>query len=220
MHNAASIPTELGGGNHGFLGLVVTPQKYTTLTGHIFTPHMNPGTFPTFPQNPTQPIIAQILAIHKEALRVWRLQQSIIKCLKNQLTNAFEDKYFEEINDIYVGFNNVSIQDILAYLYDRFGKLSTLELEEAEKTFNEPYNPSTPFGSFTRKIEEAMDLAAAAGCPYTLQQIVAKAFNCIIKVQFLPDTATREQKRATPADKTWVNFKNHFAREIKDYQQD
>ena len=27
MQNAASIPIELGGGNHGFLDLVLTPQK-------------------------------------------------------------------------------------------------------------------------------------------------------------------------------------------------
>ena len=53
MCNAASIPTELGGGNHGFLGLVLSPQKYTTITGYIFTLHLNPETFPQFPQNLT-----------------------------------------------------------------------------------------------------------------------------------------------------------------------
>jgi len=82
MRNVASIPTELGGGNHGFLGLVVTPQKHINITGNVFTPHLNPGTFPTFPQNPTQPIIAQISATHKEALRVWKKQQTVVKCIK------------------------------------------------------------------------------------------------------------------------------------------
>ena len=60
----------------------------------------------------------QILATHKEALRAWRKQTAVIKYLKNQLTNAFEDKYLEEINVTYAGYNNQSIQDILAYLYD------------------------------------------------------------------------------------------------------
>ena len=53
MRNAASIPTELGGGNHSFLGLVLSLQKYTTITGHVFTPYLNPETFLQFPQNPT-----------------------------------------------------------------------------------------------------------------------------------------------------------------------
>jgi len=202
MRNTASIPTELGGGNHGFLGLVLTPQKYTTITGQIFILYVNPGTFPTFPQNPTQPIIAQISATHKEALRVWRRQNSVIKCIKNQLTNAFEDKYLEEINDTYVGYNNLSIQEILAYLYDHFGKVSTLELEEAKKTFQEPFDAAALFGSFVKKIEETVDIAEAAGCSYTPEQVVAKVFNYILKAQVLPDTATRDWKQALQEEKT------------------
>ena len=118
MHNAASIPAELGGGNHSFLGLVLTPQKYTTITEQIFTPHINPGTFPQFLQNPIQPIITEISAIHKEVLKAWRKQTAVIKYLKNQLINVFKDKYLEEIIDTYVVYNNRSIQDIIAYLYD------------------------------------------------------------------------------------------------------
>jgi hypothetical protein len=65
-----------------------------------------------------------------------------------------------------------------------------------------------------------MDLAEAGGCPYTQEQLVSKSFNCILKAQTLPNTAIREWKRAAQTDKTWTNFKNHFAREVKEYQQD
>jgi len=37
--NVASIPTELGGGNHGFLGLVVTPQKHVNITHYFNSKH-------------------------------------------------------------------------------------------------------------------------------------------------------------------------------------
>ena len=53
--NASSIESELGGGQHGLLGLVVSTAQYNTITGHNFVPHENPGFLPTFPQNPTQP---------------------------------------------------------------------------------------------------------------------------------------------------------------------
>ena len=72
---------------------------------------------------------------------------------KNQLTNAFEDKYLEEINDTYVGYNNLSIQEILTCIYDRFGKVSTLKLEEAEKTFSEPFDVTASFGSFVKNLK-------------------------------------------------------------------
>ena len=157
-------------------------------------PYLNLGTFLTFPQNPTQPIIMQISATHKEALRVQRRQTPVIKCIENQLTNAFEDKYLEEINNTYAGYNSLSIQEILAYLYDRFGKGSTLELEEAEKIFSEPFNAAAPFGSFMNKIKETVNIAEAASCSCTPEQIMAKVFNCILKVQVLLDIAIRDQK--------------------------
>ena len=74
IQNASSIMTEVGGGNHGYLGLVLSPQKYTQITGHTFTPHPNPGPIPTFPANPTQPQIAQINATHEDQLRLYREQ--------------------------------------------------------------------------------------------------------------------------------------------------
>ena len=42
IKNASSFLSELGGGNHGYLGLVLTPAKYQLVTGKTFTPHPNP----------------------------------------------------------------------------------------------------------------------------------------------------------------------------------
>ena len=220
IKNASSFPSELGGGNHGYLGLILTPEKYTLVTGHDFTPHQNPGSLPTFPANPTQPQIAQVSATHKEALRLWREQHTLIKALKKQLTNAFKAKNFKEIEDTYTGFNNINIQDIFTYLFDRFGDVTPLELEEAEKSMNEPFNPNEPFGLFVSNIEEAVDIAEAAGCPYTPQQIISKALTNVVKAQALPDIAIRDWRHKNATDKTWANFKLHFSREVRDYQKD
>ena len=38
--NAASLPTTLGGGQHGHIGIVMTPQFYTTLAN---TPYESPN---------------------------------------------------------------------------------------------------------------------------------------------------------------------------------
>ena len=92
------------------------------------------------------------------------------------LTNAFEDEQCEEINDTHVGFNNHSIQEILTYLHESFGKVSPLELENAENTFTTTLDVSEPFSTFIKNFEEAMDLAEAAGCPYTLTHIKIPKF--------------------------------------------
>ena len=220
IKNASSYPSELGGGNHGYLGLILTPEKYLLVTGNNFEPHPNPGSLPTFPANPTQAQIAQVSATHKEALRLWREQHTLIKALKKQLTNVFEAKNLKEIEDNYTGFNNISIQDIFKHLFDRFGDVTPLDLEEAEKSMNEPFNPNEPFGLFISNIEDAVDIAEAANCPFTQQQIINKALTNIVKAQTLPDIAIREWRSKSTADKTWANFKTHFSKEVRDYQKD
>eukprot|EP00957_Ditylum_brightwellii_P064431 4890038-Ditylum_brightwellii.AAC.1 len=41
--NAASLPSDLGGGQHGYLGLIIGGAEYQTLTGHAFAQSANPG---------------------------------------------------------------------------------------------------------------------------------------------------------------------------------
>ena len=43
---AASIPTGLGGGNHGHAGLIVEAAKYLAMTQVEFTIPPNPGIYP------------------------------------------------------------------------------------------------------------------------------------------------------------------------------
>ena len=63
--------TELGSVSYGYLGLVVSAEKYTLLTGHVFTPHPNPGPILTFPANLIEPQIAQVSITYKEQLRLY-----------------------------------------------------------------------------------------------------------------------------------------------------
>ncbi len=43
---AASIPTRLGGGNHGHAGLIIDATKYLTMAGVAFNIPLNPGNYP------------------------------------------------------------------------------------------------------------------------------------------------------------------------------
>ena len=62
--NVTSIRSELGGGKHGCLGLLLKDAKHKAIT-FDFIPHSNPGPFPTFASLQTQPQIMQINATHK-----------------------------------------------------------------------------------------------------------------------------------------------------------
>ena len=42
--NASSVESDLGGGDHGYLGLVLTDAKYATVTATPFVPPTYPAT--------------------------------------------------------------------------------------------------------------------------------------------------------------------------------
>jgi hypothetical protein len=44
---AASIPSGLGGGNHGHAGIIVEATKYLAIAGVAFTDPIHPGIYPT-----------------------------------------------------------------------------------------------------------------------------------------------------------------------------
>ena len=89
------------------------------------------------------------------------------KALKNQLTGTIESKFIADLQGTYTRYNNVSIQDILQYLYDNYGDLNELELEDIDKILNQPYEPSEPFSTFIKRVEDCIDIANTAGVPYS-----------------------------------------------------
>ena len=66
--NSASVHSNLGGGQHGVIGLTLQDRTYTTLTGVPFILPTNPGTVPTIPAGNSGPQISQFERAHKEEL--------------------------------------------------------------------------------------------------------------------------------------------------------
>ena len=64
IKNVSSCPSKLGGGNYGYLGLILIPEKHALVAGNNFIPHPNLGSLPAFPANLTQPQIAQVSTTH------------------------------------------------------------------------------------------------------------------------------------------------------------
>ena len=112
--------------------------------------------------------------------------------LKNQLVNAFESDFAEEINNDYAGFNNKTIQKILTYSHDNYGEVTPLKLEEAEQVSQQEFTIDKLFGIFARQTEDVMNVTEAEKYPCAPAQIVQKSLNIIIKAQILPEASFHE----------------------------
>ena len=85
--NAASIDTELGGGDLGHLALTVSTADYATFApGTPFDEPDNPGPMYIAGNEPkTGPVMIEEEREHREELRMWNLFQNTDKALKLSL---------------------------------------------------------------------------------------------------------------------------------------
>ena len=111
--NATSIPTTLGGGNHGYLGLILSPAAYATITATQFIEHIFPGQHPNIPAGTSAANTSTIIRRHTKDLRQWREFKNINTALKNHFLSALDDIYVRALKDRYVGYMNQSICTIL-----------------------------------------------------------------------------------------------------------
>jgi hypothetical protein len=102
----ASIPTMLGGGNHGHAGIIVEPSKYLTMTGGTqFDPPANPGVYPAgLAINAAAGTRAREEAIHKELVAQYKIFKGVEQGLKDIIQEAVEADYLLEIEDETLGF--------------------------------------------------------------------------------------------------------------------
>ena len=97
--NAASVPSQLRGGKHGILGLLLHPETYKKLTTHDFTAPNNPGTSSNIPDGATGPQINEIVRDHKTKLREWQETTRTDQALQQQLITALDEQYLRGLRN-------------------------------------------------------------------------------------------------------------------------
>ena len=92
--NAGSVPTTLGGGHHGHLGLIVSPERYATLAHTIpWVNPVNPGAF-TPPAAGTAAQIEAARDVWKDATATFNICQATEKALVAQVVESIDPSTF------------------------------------------------------------------------------------------------------------------------------
>ena len=125
--NAMSKPSLLGGGNHGFLALVMSPAGYASLIGtQPFIDPLHPGVQAQHPHAATGPQMTEANRRYDFALTTFIEFAAMRDHLKGQLIAAVNDTYIQLLSDEIFGFANVIPRDIMIHLMVTYG-LRTVE---------------------------------------------------------------------------------------------
>ena len=113
--NAQSVFSNLGGGLHGHLGLVLDVVEYALLTPTPFTRPVHPGPLVIDPAS-TQHMSLTIKASHTEEIRVFREVYAVEKALLQQIIKAVEPDYLSAVRNRETNSITISVGEVLAHL--------------------------------------------------------------------------------------------------------
>eukprot|EP00957_Ditylum_brightwellii_P098669 7516382-Ditylum_brightwellii.AAC.1 len=125
--NAQAVSTTLGGGRHGHLGVVMTPQDYAlipNMTAYI----QPPQPLLILPQHGTQYQITQAKEQYYDELRMFNECNTVGKILIQQILDAIDPKFLTAIRDPVTHQITLSITDIIDHLFNDYGDVTAKEL--------------------------------------------------------------------------------------------
>ena len=128
----ANIPTTLGGGNHGHVGVIMDPTDYSTMTGGIdFVNPANPGIYPTgLALNTAAGTRAREEAIHKELITQFETVEGVKLGTKDFILEAVDNEYLNEIEHDTLGFLNQTPRQMIEHLLTRGGALDFADTKD------------------------------------------------------------------------------------------
>ena len=210
--NAVTVPCPLGGGQHGHLGLVCTPEAYATLVpeNEPYIRPQNPGIL-TIEGNETQHQIAQRKAEHEAAVRLFRQVLGVERAIIQQIVSAIEPKYLKALRNPVTNKITKSISEIFEYLFDTYGDVSPQELKmltSQVEALNFP--PNEPVDTIFTEIDDLETIAEIAKAPITEQQKINMGYLLLLQNTQVYTNALNKWNQLDRQQHTWENFKTHF----------
>jgi hypothetical protein len=201
--NASSVPSTLGGGQYGHLGLLLSDARYTALpcTLHWLSPS-NPGPFAP-PEEGTGPQIQAVKDLWQESKQTFEFVQATV-------VEYIDPLYLRALLNRATGQYSTNICDLLNHLFNTYGKITPQQVKTKEmELYNMFYDISQPVDTVCNCIDDLSELANHAGSPMSPQQMIDLAYVIFVKQQILQQDL-RLWNRKLPADKTWPNMMQHL----------
>ena len=209
--NASSVPSTLGGGNHGHLGTVTDAAYYLELSNQLlaFTAPGHPG-----PQVPPTTALTekQILnnnRIYDTELRVYTEYNNLMNKLKQQIIAAVPEAFIAELREESIGYANKTPLDLLTHLITTYGTMTDEELEANRSLLASPWNPDEPFARFWVRVKDIRSTATNHGVPITDTQTITLC-RTALSAAGVYGNAINQWDTKPPGDKTWATFQQHF----------
>jgi len=203
--NASSVQTELGGGQFGHLGLVVSPTQYANASQVPYDRPAQPVL--EIPQGTAQHEVARLRHDYVQAHVQFREVCDLEKQLLSQLTQAIDGLYIRALRNQHTGTIKQTIPQVFTWLYTKYGQVKQEALVKKAQSIREiTYDIQDPMVVLWNEIDDLTRLAEAANNPYTPRQILEFGETALLKCSDFEGDMKKWYSK--PLDEqTWANFK-------------
>ena len=217
--NAGSIPTTLGGGLLGYLGVLFSTPDYLRVAPDTpFIRPQNPGPL-MVPAGTAQYATTRMREDHAEALRLHRECIDVEQALIKLALEAIETKYTKCLRNRVTQRVDMTLEVLLQTLFQRYGFVTQHQLIDFETSVRQyQYDITDPLSLVFDLVEDLQLMAEAAGTPNSESQLVAFGVEILRSTHDFQD-GIKSWNRRSAADKTWANYITHFEQEYKELLQ-
>ena len=208
--NAAAVPTTLGGGHYGHLGLVISDKEYASLPNSAtwVTP-VNPGPY-TPPATGTGPQIEADKDVWRAAHEVFALYRATEKALIAQIVDSVDPIYLRAIHNRTTGQYAATVRDVLAHLHNTYGTVTSHQVWAKENAIRHmEFDLTMPVDSLFDAIDDLADLAIHAHLAWSPAQMMALAETVLAKQPAL-QYDMRIWNDMPTINQTWTSMTMHF----------
>ena len=207
--NAQSVHSNLGGGAHGHLGLVLSPVDYASVAQAPYVRPQFPGSF-VIPPNITNVQAQMLREQHAENLRQFQEVEAVHNALVQQVIQAVDPMYLKALRNPITNALNVPLNKILQHLIDVYGTITPREFQaKRDELTNFHYNVSLPVDVVFTPIDDLADLARFARQPMSDEQKIGLAY-IIFQNAGCFKSDLKAWNRLQIANQTWPRMKQHF----------
>ena len=146
--NGVVVPCELGGNNHGCLGLTMKGACCTSAEKYHSVGYEDLGPTSTAPEDATKYQVTYSKEQCKRKIYLFKEKRCAKIHLKKQLINAFDETCLLDLKEDHIGWNNATIQDVFVHLHEYYSKITFSDLLENKANMTKEYDSETPIQMF------------------------------------------------------------------------
>jgi hypothetical protein len=213
--NSRAINTHLGGGTLGHFVLIIYDASYamiatTTEAGPtLWATPQDPGRAPANTDG-TADQISAARHVWEEDVQTNRTYTSVQQALKKQIISVFEPMYLDILNNNMVGYANILARDMLDHLFETYGNITAVDLKINFEHMRRAWDPQQPVESLFKQIQECADYYETGGVLIGHPQQINVGYAKIFATGHFMSACRRWNEKHT-IEKTWNQFKSHFA---------